>query len=170
MTSPIARRRIFVPFAVAAALTAGLFGANTLAAQTPAASPVASPGASAPLPDGPLGEQIQWLLDTANAGAGAVADKDIELHFAPAFFEEVPIDDVTAALSDLQSAGVTYEIEPTSVITTRDLPATNGRFVLVAGDGSRTEVSVQIERDAGLIAGLLIQPASDATPAASPAA
>ena len=170
MTSPISRRRLLVPIAVAAALATGLFGAYAGTAQTPSVSPAATPAASTPLPNGPLGEQIQWLLDTANAGAGAITDEDIEAHFAPAFLEQVSIDDVVAVLSDLQSAGVTYEIEPNSLVTTRDLPATNGRFVLVGSDGSRTEVSVQIERDAGLIAGLLFAPASDATPIASPAA
>lgn len=164
MTSSISRR-VFVPFVLATTLTAGLFGAPTVTAQTLAASP-----AAASLPDGPLGDQIQWLLETANAGASAITVEDVEAHFDPAFFDVVPIDDVVAVLADLQSAGVTYEIEPNSVITTRDLPATNGRFILVGSDGSRTAVSVQIEREAGLIAGLLLELASDATPAASPAA
>ncbi|MDQ3655094.1 MAG: Cpe/LpqF family protein [Chloroflexota bacterium] len=162
--------RLSIPVAIVAALTATLLGPQLLTAQTPEAPPEASPVAGAPLPDGPLGDQIQWLLDTANAGAGSITTEQIDEHFDGAFIEEVTIEEILSVLSGLQLAGVTYEIEPNSVITTMDLPATNGRFILVGSDGSRTEVSVQIERDAGLIVGLLIQPASEATPEASPAA
>lgn len=161
MTSSISRRRF-----VAAGLATSLLGVKPALAQTPSASP-APPAA---LPDGPLGEQMQWLLDTANAEAGAITSEEVERHFDTAFFEQVPIDEVVAVLSGLQSAGITYDVEPNSVITTRDLPATNGRFVLAGSDGSRFEVGIQIEREAGLISGLLIDPAADATPSASPAA
>jgi hypothetical protein len=121
------------------------------------------------VPQGPLGEQALWILEVANAGPGSIKAGDIEAHFHESFFEETTMPEVFGWLSDLQSAGITYEIEPDSFISTMDLPPSNGRFILLGSDGSRTVVSLQIERDSGLIVGLLIQPESDgATPEASP--
>jgi hypothetical protein len=162
-------RRTILPGLIAVVF-ATLVGAQSLVAQTPAASPEASPVAGAPVPDGPIGVQMQWLLDTANAGAGKITIAQINEHFSEGFFVETTMTDVFATLADLQSAGVVYEIDPDSIITTRDLPASNGRFVLVGDDGSLTEVSVQIEGDTGLIEGFTIGSGSDATPVASPAA
>jgi hypothetical protein len=159
--------RLTIPLAVVVASFSTLIGSQALSAQTPAASPEASPVAVL-LPDGPLGEQIQWLLDFANGEADQIPL--IEEHFSPEFFAEAPSEETIAALTALQTAGIDYEIDPDSIITTMDLPASNGRFILIGSDGSLTEVSVQIDRDSGAIRGLLIQPATDATPSASPAA
>ncbi len=157
------------PIALVAALFSALVGSQALSAQTPAASPEASPVAML-LPDGPIGEQIQWLLDVANGEADQIEIPLIKAQFSPEFFAGATMEETIAALTALQSAGIDYEIDPNAITTTMDLPATNGRFVLIGSDGSRTEVSVQIDRDSGLITGLLIQPATDATPSASPAA
>jgi hypothetical protein len=154
---------------VAVAAIVSLFamvpGWNAVSAQTPEASPMAA----VQLPDGPLGEQIQWILDTANAGAGTITEEQINEHFSLDFLAETPLSEVLGALTDLQSAGITYELDP-MIITTMDLPASNGNFILIGSDESETRVSVQIDRDSGMITGLTVQPASDATPVASPAA
>ena len=158
--------RLSIPLAVIVAL----LGAYSVSAQTPEASPEASPVAGSILPEGPLGEQLQWIVDTANAGAGKITIEQINEHFDPVFFEETPMCDVFKILAALQSAGITYEIDPIGAITTMDLPASNGRITLNGSDGSQISVSVQIDRDSGLIVGLTIEPVTDATPVASPAA
>jgi hypothetical protein len=162
------KRSTFVRSGIALVAAASQVG--RVLAQTPEASPSASPAAGVIVPEGPLGEQALWILEVANAGAGKITTAAIYEHFGESFFENTTMREVFSALSDLQSAGITYEIEPNSFISTRDLPASNGRFILIGRDGSRTEVSLQIERETGLIASLLIQPAADgATPVASPA-
>jgi hypothetical protein len=162
------KRSTFIRSGIALAAAAAI-SPSKLVAQTPEASPAASPVAGMDVPQGPLGEQALWILEVANAGPGSIKAGEIEAHFHESFFEETTMPEVYGWLSDLQSAGITYEIEPNSFISTMDLPASNGRFILVGSDGSRTLVSLQIERDSGLIVGLLIQPATDgATPDASP--
>jgi hypothetical protein len=137
---------------------------RSIFAQTPAASPEA-----AAFPDGPLGEQAQWILEVANAGPGAIKAGEIESHFHISFFEETSMTEIFKTLADLQSAGITYEIDFNTFITTMDLPATNGRFIMNGSDGSQTEVSIQIDRETGQIVGLSIGPVGgSATPEASP--
>jgi hypothetical protein len=162
------KRSTFIRSGIALAAAVAISPAK-IVAQTPEASPAASPVAAMDVPPGPLGEQALWILEVANAGPGQITDSEIEAHFHETFFEETTMPEVVQVLSDLQSAGITYEIEPNTFISTMDLPPSNGRFTLLGSDGSRTEVSLQIERDSGLIVGLLIQPATDgATPEASP--
>ncbi len=155
-------RRSFVRTGLIAA--AVVVAPRQIFAQTPAASPEASA-----FPDGPLGEQAEWILEVANAGPGSIKAGEIESHFHISYFEETPMSEIYATLSDLQSAGITYEIDFDTFITTMDLPATNGRFIMNGSDGSQTEVSIQIDRETGLIVGLYIGPVGGAaTPEASP--
>ncbi len=155
--------------AFVAALTTTLIGAHTLVAQTPEASPAASPVAGGQLPDGPLGEQIKWLVDLLNGDPAEITGDEIEAHLTPAFLDAVPAEEIVGGL--LQVAGSRpFTIEDDLIITTRDLPATNGRFVLVGNDANRIDFSLQIDRDTGLIAGLMFELACDATPEATPAA
>jgi hypothetical protein len=163
------RHRLSGAIAFAAASFGVVAGSRSLAAQTPEASPDVLPVGGVVLPDGPLGEHIQWILDTANAGAGKVKIADVMAHFDPVFFETVTMGELFGTLADLQSAGITYELDP-MIITTMDLPASNGNFVLIGSDGSRTAVSIQIDHDSTLITGFTIQPEGETTPAASPAA
>jgi hypothetical protein len=156
------KRSTFVRSGIVVAATAALAPGSVLA-QVPEASPSASPVPGVIFPEGPLGDQARWILEVANAGPGRITIAEINAHVSPAFFEETSMPEVFRMLSGLQSAGITYEIDPISFITTMDLPATNGRFILVGSDGSRTEVSLQVERDTGLISALRIEPA-DTTP------
>ncbi len=161
--------RVAVPVAIVAALVATIVGGSLVAAQTPEASPEASPIAIPNLPQGPLGEQIQWVVDLLNGDPADITVEEIEAHLTPAFLDAVPAEEIVDGF--LQVGGSRpLTIEDDLFITTMDLPATNGRFVLVGGDGSRIDVSIQIERDTGLISGLLFEAASEATPEASPSA
>src|SRR5690606_32157065 len=93
-------------------------------------------------PDGPLGEHAQWLLGVANAGPGNITTAAINEHFSVGFFEETTMSEVFKTLSDLQSLGVTWEIDPDTFITTMDLPASNGSFTMVGDDGSMLRVGI----------------------------
>lgn len=143
--------------------------------RTFAQTPEASPAADVIFPDGPLGEHAMWLLEVANAGPGRLKMAEIDAHFDITFFETTPASVIFKTLTDLQSAGLTYEIDPGTFITTRDMPATNGRFVLVGSDDSRTEMALTINRETELIATFVVGPEgtlSDtavASPEASPA-
>jgi len=163
------RNRLSGVIALAAASFGVAAGGRLVAAQTPEASPAASPVAGVVLPDGPLGDHIQWILDTANAGPGRVKVAELNDHFDVAFFETTSMPELFKTFADLQSAGITYELDP-MIITTRDMPASNGTFVLIGSDGSRTQVSLQIDVDTTLINSFTIAPEGEgATPEASPA-
>ncbi len=160
--------RRLVPVAVGAALIITMVGGQTTAAQTPAASPEASPVGIVNLPQGPLGEQVHWLIGLLNGDPAGITVEEVEAHLAPAFVDAMPAEEVVEELSEAAGARP-LTIEDDLIITTMDLPATNGRFVLIGDDAARIEVSIQIDRDTGLIAGLLVEPASEATPEATPA-
>ena len=154
--------------ALAASATFAALAGSRAIAQTPEASPVAG---DVILPDGPLGVHAQWLLDVANAGPGKLKVAEIESHFSIGFFEETPMAEIFKTLSDLQSLGVTWEIDPDTFITTMDLPASNGSFTMVGDDGSMLRVGITIDRESELIDSLSIEPGDgSATPVASPEA
>lgn len=160
------KRSTFVRSGLAVAATA-VFAPRQLLAQTPSASPEAT----FLFPEGPLGEQAQWVLSVVNAGPSNLKVNDIEAHFHISYFEETSMPEIYRQLSEIQSAGVTYEIDFDTFITTMDLPPSNGRFILNGDDGSQLEVSIQIERESGLINGFYIGPvggAPEASPEASP--
>ncbi|MEJ7902421.1 MAG: Cpe/LpqF family protein [Thermomicrobiales bacterium] len=169
MSSFLMRFRLTMLHAFVAALAMTLIGASAVVAQTPVATPEASPVAGGQLPDGPLGEQIQWLVNLLNGDPAEITGDEIEAHLTPAFLDAAPAEEIVEGL--LQVAGSRpFAIDDDLIITTMDLPATNGRFVLVGNDAMRIGVSLQIDRDTGLIAGLMLELASDATPEATPAA
>lgn len=161
-------RRSALGMAASAAVAVAAAGSLRAFAQTPAASP----SADVIFPDGPLGDHAMWILEVANAGPGKLKMASIDEHFDISFFETTPASVIYKTLSQLQSAGLTYEIDPNTFITTMDLPATVGRFILVGSDDSRTEVALSINRDTELIATFAIGPEGSlaATPAASPEA
>ncbi len=166
--SPETRMTRRAGMALAASATFAALAGSRALAQTPEASPVAG---GVILPDGPLGVHAQWLLEVANAGPGKITTAAINEHFSVGFFEETTMSEVFKTLSDLQSRGVTWEIDPESFITTMDLPASNGSFTLVGDDGSMLRVGITIDRESELINSLSIEPGDgSATPVASPEA
>ena len=149
-------RSTFIRSGIAAAAVAAT-GHNRAAAQHPSASPSASPAARVIVPAGPLGDQALWILDIANSDQSPIRFEEIREHFSESFLDGTTMADLMTMLSSLRTAGVTREIEPNSFITTRDLPASNGRFVLVGSDGARHAVSITIDRESGLITALEIK-------------
>lgn len=137
----------------------------TISAQTPAATP------NPDLPQGPLGEQIAWLAETLNADPATWNPNDLAVHFAPAFLAQIPAEQLPALFTQLQQQLGPSHIEPGPMMTTRDMPPTNARFVLVGETGLRILVTVNIDRGSGLIDGFFVAPAPAAsTPVASPVA
>lgn len=158
----LVRARLAVAFALSV-LPALLPGG--IAAQTPVASPQA-----VTLPQGPLGEQVRWLLDLLNGPPEEVTVEEVEAHLAPEFLSQVPAGEVAETTAQLGQALGPLTIEEDSIVTTRDLPPTNGRLVLVGAGGVRIDVAIAVDRESGLITGLLLTPAMAATPEAAPVA
>lgn len=140
------------------------------------ATPAASPAAGIDLPQGPLGEQIQWVIQTFNTGASDSTSDQLGEHFTADFLKQVPATQLIAVFGQLHGQVGTVTIEAGSLTTSRDMPPTNARFILVGEHGTRLQASIQIDRESGKIAGLVFQPAAAtaasavASPAASPAA
>ncbi|HWV36139.1 MAG TPA: alpha/beta fold hydrolase, partial [Thermomicrobiales bacterium] len=150
---------------IALLITAALLSPQIAFAQTPDATPQ--------LPEGPLGVQIQWLLDTLNTPASNPSTSDqLGEHFTADFLKQVPATQLVAVFGQLHGQAGTVTIEASSLVTSRDMPPTNARFILVGEHGTRLQASIQIDRESGKIAGLVFQPATAAAspPAASPAA
>lgn len=134
-------------------------------------TPAASPAADLPWPAGPLGEHAQWFLETLNGQPGSLTLDQINSHFAPVFFETTPMSTIYKELSDFQASDVIWEVDPTSVISTMDMPTTVTRFILIGDDGSEMEVAMTLDRESELLASLVYGPVGSlgATPEASPA-
>ena len=136
-------------------------------AQAPDASPPASPDTTI-LPEGPLGQQIQWLLDSLNTPADSSSADPIEKHVSSDFLATMPADKLAEDFLKLNADLGPFTIKDHSLITTMDLPATHASFVLVGKDGTEVRTSLTIDRESGLISGLTFETESGATPMASP--
>ncbi|MGC4189748.1 MAG: Cpe/LpqF family protein [Thermomicrobiales bacterium] len=146
---------------------------------TPSPDTSATPSTSTTidgLPDGPLGTQIQWLVDYLNMPAGDAATVDLTAVFTPEVLAQVPADQMQQILAQIRGEIGPVHVKPGSILTTRDLPATTARFVLVGKDGIELPTSLSIDRDSGLINGIFFEnpvmpaAASAASPVASPEA
>jgi hypothetical protein len=103
-----------------------------------------------------LGEQITWVIDNLNAGTFDA--EGVTAHVAPVLLEQAPAEQLAVTL--LQIAGMgPFAIEPDSLVSTRDLPPTNARFTLAGQGGIRLAVTITVDRETGLITGLLFEPA-----------
>ena len=171
--SPADRLQVNIAVSSANSLIEGLTfsTAPTTEAATPEVAAVASPVASIPdLPDGPLGEQIQWLVDLLNGDAANITADAVEPHVAKVVLNEVPAADLAAILVDVASQAAPLMVEPNTLVTTRDMPPTGAQFVLAGRDGVRLPTSLSVDRESGLITGLYFQPAPDpAAPGSTPA-
>lgn len=164
LNSRISRRSgLGLAASAVAALAVGRVAAQD---STPSASPVADI-AFAP---GPLGDHARWFVEMLNAGPGNLTTAQINEHFSLAFFETTSMPAIFRELSELQASGVTWEVDPASVISTMDMPSTVTSFVLIGSDGSETEVAMTLDRESELIATLVWGPVGTlgATPEASP--
>jgi hypothetical protein len=136
---------------------------------------VASPAAAIPdLPQGALGEQIQWLINLLNGDSNSITGDIIEPQMAPIVLAEVSTSDLAIIIGDIALQVAPVAVEPQSIVTTRDLPPTTAQFVLVGKDTIRLLTTLSVDGESGLITGLFFQDAPRpeapvATPAASPA-
>jgi len=150
------------------ALPLALGGARIITAS--AQTPEASPAATGIYPEGPLGEQIQWLVETLNGDPANLDPTNLVTHVTTALASSPSAAGLVTKIGALVLVAP-LTIENNAIVTTRDFPATNGSFVLVGADGSRTQISLTVDAESGLISDLTIEPAADAaTPAASPVA
>ncbi len=134
------------------------------------ATPSASPTAGVAWPAGPLGEHAQWFVETLNGETGSLTLDQINTHFSLVFFETTSMPTIYKELSDLQASDVTWEVDPSSIVSTMDMPSTVTSFILIGDDGSEMEVSMTLDRDSEQIATLVYGPVGSmgATPEASP--
>ncbi len=159
----------FIPAAIRRFLTPIIALSVILPATASAQAPEADP---AILPQGPLGEQIAWLVETLNTDPATYTPDELAAHFAPVFLASVPAGQLPLLFTQLQQQLGPSRIEPGPMMTTRDMPPTNARFVLIGDTGLRVLVTLNVDRDSGLIDGFFVAPAPaplSATPAASPA-
>ena len=133
-----------------AAMPAGSPGAS------PAASPEASPVGGLVLPQGALGEQITWLLDTVN-GTGEITEADVQARFTPDFLATTPAKDIITQI-ELVRASAPVAVKDNLIIMTMDYPPSTSGFVLQSESGAEFQVGVTIDVDSGLIRGFSIEP------------
>jgi hypothetical protein len=103
------------------------------------------------IPDGPLGQQIQYAIDVAN---GKVASNTYSAHFSSTFLNAAPPAKLDQVASELKAAA------PYSLDRFLEGPFTSSAVLIIKSpQGSRTKVSIRINPDAThVIEGLLYQP------------
>jgi alpha-beta hydrolase superfamily lysophospholipase len=122
------------------------------------------------LPEGPLGEQIAWVMQIINGNPATLTGADITAHVDKSVLAQVPAKTLIAAITQVSTQYGPFTIEPNSMVTTRDMPPTTARFVIVGKNDMRLRASIAVNRESGLITSLNFTPAPAATPAASPVA
>lgn len=144
----------------------GVVGIRGISAQD------ATPAPTAGLPEGPLGVQIQWLVDYLNMNPADAEAVDFTTIFTSDVLADVAEPDLKAIFAEIHTQMGTVRVKPDSIATTRDFPATNANFMLVGDTGIELPTSLSVDPDSGLISSVYFQdpilPA--ATPVASPAA
>jgi len=120
------------------------------------------------LAEGDLQDQVRWFVDLLDSGGAGVSQAEIAEHFSPAFLAQIPAEDVLTTVAQLQPVLGDVTVERIASGSTE----TDAGFVLVGNTGVRVRVTLWIEPDTGLIAGLVIEPdlGPPASPGASPAA
>lgn len=163
LTTRMTRRSVAFGFAAIASGGAivRFAGAQTLDASpegdlaTPDASPIA-------LPQGPLGEQLQWLQDSLNA-EGGVSAEEVATHLAPSYTDLTP-DEIADVITTLGSEGGPYSIDTSTMIMTMDFPPTLASFTIYGESGGVLNGGMSIDRDSGLISGFELISGTAATP------
>ncbi|MEJ7838496.1 MAG: Cpe/LpqF family protein [Thermomicrobiales bacterium] len=153
-------RTIWRSICLVLALTTGMAG--TVLAQAPASSPEIA----VEVPEGPLGEQIAWVVDAANGDVSLTNPVEIISHFDAAYLQFMGIDGLIDFAYGLVRTWAPVTLE--SIDVSDD--GTTGTAVLTARDGTLLDLTVQIDPESGLIADVLVEPALSASPAASPIA
>ena len=144
------RRSAFVALAAAVALAV-----SACAASSPDAS--ARPTAVA-LPDTPVGEKAQWVLDAVNSDS-ETTETDVEANVGAEMLGQVPASQLVAVFAQMGDA------KPW--IATEVSEESKGLTVLLHSSAAELQMQISVD-DQQLINGLLFQqPPADRTPAAS---
>lgn len=111
-------------------------------------------------------------METINSGASGTTVEQITQHAGSDFLAKVPAEQLISIFGQLHAQAGVVTIETDSLITSRDMPPTNAKFILAGEKDIRLTTSIAIDRESGKITGLLFQPAaaSEASPVASPIA
>lgn len=128
----------------------------------------ASPTAGAALPEGPLGEQIQWLVDYINTPESEAASVDLTTIFSPGVLADVSADQLQQILNNIRTELAPVTVDTETMVTTRDQPPTNANFYLVGEDGTQLPTSMSVDPASGMISSIWfaapIPPAPTAIP------
>jgi hypothetical protein len=122
---------------------------------------VAPPEAS-PFGESVVGQQAAWTWSVLNNGGEAVPASEIEEHFSPEFLAQVPAEQVSASLVQLQEQYGPFTLEPDSILITENEPPTSLIYTVAGQDGTLFRVSVAIDPATGLIDGFVFSPAASA--------
>jgi murein DD-endopeptidase MepM/ murein hydrolase activator NlpD len=146
-------------FALVLTLIAALGSGAHAIAQTPQASPAATD-----LPEGPLGEQIGWIVGAANGEEDVTNPVVIQQHFSPQFLDTVGLQGF------IQFAyGLIRTYSPVTIDSIETSDSGNEAEVrLSAKDGTPLLMSIGVDPATGTITYLQIVPANESTPVASP--
>jgi len=144
------RRSVFAALAAAVALAV-----SACATSSPEAS---APPTAVALPDTPVGEKAQWVLDAVNSDSETSA-ADVEANVGAEMLEQVPADQLVAVFTQMADAKpwIAAEVSEES----------SGLVVLLHSSSAELQMQISVD-DQQLINGLLFQqPPADRTPAAS---
>jgi acetyl esterase/lipase len=141
---------------------------------TEAASSVASPvesGAASPVasefPSGPLGEQAAWTWSLLSNTGEPIPASEIESHVSEEFLAQVPAEQLSATVAQLQTQYGPFTLVPDSMFMTANEPPTNLGYQITGKNDAKFQVAVAIDPATDLITGFSISPASSAaTPVA----
>ncbi|MEJ7840056.1 MAG: Cpe/LpqF family protein [Thermomicrobiales bacterium] len=163
LTTRMTRRS--AAFGFAALATGGAF-VRFVGAQSPEVLPegdLATPKASPiALPQGPLGEQLQWMEDSLNA-EGGVTPEEVASHLAPTY-TDLTAEEIADVITSLGAEGGPYEIDTSTLIMTMDFPPTLASFKVYGESGGILSGGMTIDRDSGLIGGFELISGTAATP------
>lgn len=147
---------------------AGLLTSMTAAGNALVSADDATPIPGEGLPAGPLGEQMRWLVEYLGMPAADAAAVDLTSVFAPAVLQQVPAEQLATILGQVRDQLGPVTIVPESIITTRDSPPTNARFLLAGRDGVQLPTTLNVDPVSGMIDGIFFE--QPIVPAASPIA
>ncbi len=114
----------------------------------------ATPETTAGLPEGPLGERIQWLVDYLNLPEDEAAAVDLTTVFTPAVLADVPADQLQAILSEYRAAYAPVSVDSSAIATSMDAPPTVANFTLIAANGTQIPTSLSVDPASGMISSL----------------
>ena len=144
------RRSVFAALAAAVALAV-----SACATSSPEAS---APPTAVALPDTPVGEKAQWVLDAVNSDA-ETTEAEVGANVGAEMLEQVPAGQLVTVFAQMGDAKpwIAAEVSEES----------NGLVVLLHSDAAELQMSISVDEQQ-LINGLLFQePPADRTPAAS---